>query len=52
VAKDARLSFKEGTIQVRGSDMHYVAFGKGTTPLVIIPGKSACGFFQHSIRSS
>ncbi|MDO9535331.1 MAG: alpha/beta hydrolase [Bacillota bacterium] len=29
---------KEGTIQVGGSDMHYVAFGKGTTPLVIIPG--------------
>jgi len=32
------LRVKEGTIQVGGSDMHYVAFGKGTKPLVIIPG--------------
>lgn len=32
------LKIKAGTIKVGGSDMHYVAFGKGTQPLVIIPG--------------
>lgn len=31
-------NIKEGAIQVGGSDMHYLAFGSGTTPLVIIPG--------------
>ena len=31
---------KEGTIQIENSHMHYAAFGKGSRPLVIIPGLS------------
>ncbi len=31
---------KEGTLQFEDSSMHYAAFGKGSRPLVIVPGLS------------
>ncbi len=34
------VMIKEGTLKVQGSDMHYVSFGSGEEPLVIIPGLS------------